>query len=117
LDIDAESKYHQAAELQKLQEKLAAVGLCTKPYQSSNSGGWHLYLFLDNWEESSQVEQTLKSWLKWQGYSIECGQLEVFPSGNALRLPLQPGFGCPSSTRQSQAGSPAGVRIRAVYGY
>jgi len=93
LDIDAGSKYHNAAELQKLQEKLAAVGLKGTPFQSSDSGGWHLYLFLDDWEDSSQVEQTLKSWLKAQGYKIECGQLEVFPSGNALRLPLQKGFG------------------------
>ena len=93
LDIDAGSKYHQAAELQKLQEKLAAVGLRAKPYQSSDSGGWHLYLSFDDWEDSGQIEQTLKSWLKAQRYSIECGQLEVFPSGNALRLPLQPGFG------------------------
>lgn len=93
LDIDVESKYHQADELQKLQEKLAAVGLSGTPYQSSDSGGWHLYLFFDDWEDSSQVEQTLKSWLKAEKYSIACGQLEVFPSGNALRLPLQQGFG------------------------
>jgi hypothetical protein len=93
LDIDIGSSYHQAAELQKLQATLAAVGLSAKPYQSSHSGGWHVYLGFDDWEDSSQVEQTLKSWLKAQGYKIECGQLEVFPSGNALRLPLQKGFG------------------------
>lgn len=93
LDIDAGSNYHQAAELLELAEKLAAVGLSAKPYQSSASGGWHVYLFFDDWQDCGQVEQTLKSWLKGQGYSIECGQLEVFPSGNALRLPLQKGFG------------------------
>jgi len=92
LDIDEESKYHNRAELAKLTGKLAAVGLSAKPYQSSDSGGWHVYLFFDDWSESSEVEQTLKTWLKAQGYSIESGQLEVFPSGNALRLPLQPGF-------------------------
>ena len=47
----------------------------------------------DDWEDSRQIEQTLKTWLKVQGYRIEGGQLEVFPSGNALRLPLQRGFG------------------------
>lgn len=71
----------------------AAVGLSGKPYQSSDSGGWHLYLFFDDWEESSQVKETIKSWLKSQSYIIECGQLELFPSGNALRLPLHKGFG------------------------
>lgn len=92
-DIDAESKYHNAAEIQKLQAEIAAVGLSAKSYQSSDSGGWHVYIAFDDWEDSNQVEQTLKSWLKARGYRIECGQLEVFPSGNALRLPLQKGFG------------------------
>ena len=92
LDVDAQSRYHCTAELVKLQEKLAAVGLMATPYRSSDSGGWHLYIYLDSWAESSEVEQTLKAWLKLQGYEIKSGTLEVFPSGNALRLPLQPGF-------------------------
>lgn len=92
-DIDAGSSYHQVAELQELQAKLAAVGLSAKPYQSSDSGGWHVYLPFDGWEDSSQVETLLKTWLKAEKYRIESGQLEVFPSGNALRLPLQKGFG------------------------
>lgn len=92
LDIDAESKYHNAAELQKLQVFLAAVGLYAITYRSSNSGGWHLYLTFNEWAESDEVNQTLKTWLKSLGYEIVSGQLEIFPSGNALRLPLQKGF-------------------------
>ena len=92
LDIDQGSKYHNVLELAKLQEKLAAVGLSAKPYQSSDSGGWHLYIFFDDWAECSEVENTVKAWLKCQGYEIKSGTLEIFPSGNALRLPLQPGF-------------------------
>lgn len=92
LDIDAQSKYHSAQELAKLQEKLAAVGLMAMPYRSSESGGWHLYIFFDDWAECSEVENTIKAWLKLQGYEIKSGTLEIFPSGNALRLPLQPGF-------------------------
>ena len=41
---------------------------------------------------TAEVEQTLKSWLRGRGYEIKSGTLEVFPSGNALRLPLQRGF-------------------------
>lgn len=93
LDIDTESKYHNAGELAELTEKLATVGLKAKPYQSSDSGGWHLYLFFEDWADSDEVSQTLKRWLKGLGYEIGSGKLEVFPSGNALRLPLQQGFG------------------------
>ncbi|PZM77184.1 MAG: hypothetical protein DKT66_28505 [Candidatus Melainabacteria bacterium] len=93
LDLDIGSRYHNETELQKLQAHLAAVGLYGIPYQSSDSGGWHLYLPFEEWAESDEVNQTLKTWLKTLGYEIASGQLEIFPSGNALRLPLQKGFG------------------------
>ena len=68
LDIDQESKYHDPAELVELAGKLAAVGLTVTPYQSSDSGGWHLYLFFDDWARSGDVSQTIKTWLKLEGY-------------------------------------------------
>ncbi len=92
LDVDAQSKYHSAQELVKLQQKLAAVGLTATPYRSSESGGWHLYIFFNDWAECSEVENNIKAWLKAHAYEIKSGTLEIFPSGNALRLPLQPGF-------------------------
>ncbi len=61
LDVDAQSKYHNAQELAKLQQKLAAVGLTATPYRSSDSGGWHLYIFFDDWAECSEVENTIKA--------------------------------------------------------
>lgn len=93
LDIDKNSKYHNAQELQRLSRNLAAIGLSSSVlFQSSNSSGWHLYLpFIDE-APSKEVEQALKAYLKSLRYDIRCGQLEVFPSGNGLRLPLQPGF-------------------------
>ncbi|MBX9725439.1 MAG: hypothetical protein K2X81_28840 [Candidatus Obscuribacterales bacterium] len=91
LDIDAGSKYHNAQALQKLQEKLAAVGLIGTLYRSSESGGWHLYLFMDDWVCSEDIHDTLKAWLTWQGYEIRNGTLELFPCNNGLRLPLQAG--------------------------
>jgi len=92
-DIDPGSRYQTAQELQKLTSLLAAVGLTAKPYQSSSRGGWHLYLFFDDWADSDEVKNTLKAWLKAHGYQIQGGTLEVFPSGNGLRFPLQHGFG------------------------
>jgi len=92
LDLDISSKYHNATELKKLQAQITAVGLYAISYQSSDSGGWHLYLPFSDWVESDEVNQTLKAWLKSIGYEIISGQLEIFPSGNALRLPLQKGF-------------------------
>ncbi|MFX7969153.1 hypothetical protein ABTK45_19870, partial [Acinetobacter baumannii] len=71
LDIDAGSKYHSVQELAKLREKLAAVGLTATPYRSSESGGWHLYIFLDDWANSDEVENSLKAWLKFHGYEIK----------------------------------------------
>ena len=92
IDIDIDSRYHNAQELTKLVYKFASVGLILTPYQSSSSGGWHLYYFLDDWAPSAEIEQTIKEWLKVLGYVLQSGTLEVFPSGNALRLPLQQGF-------------------------
>jgi len=93
LDIDSGSKYHNGQELAKLRWKFAAVGLKLVPYQSSESGGWHLYLFFSDYVLSGEVERSIKSYLKANSYEIACGTLEVFPSKQGLRLPLQKGFG------------------------
>jgi hypothetical protein len=93
LDIDKDSKYHNAQELQRLRRNLAAVGLSGNMlFQSSESTGWHLYISFFDPAPSKELEQALKAWLKKLGYDIRGGQLEVFPSGNGLRLPLQRGF-------------------------
>ncbi len=93
LDLDAGSNYHTAQELKQLRQRLASIGLSGNVvFQSSYSGGWHLYVPFNNPVSSKEVEQALKAWLKCQGYDIRGGQLEVFPCGNGLRLPLQPGF-------------------------
>lgn len=91
-DIDQGSPYHRADELTKLQERLSAVGLRVTLYRSSERGGWHAYLFLDDWTDSNELRETLKKWLHAHGYEIRNGVLEIFPSGMGLRLPLQPGF-------------------------
>lgn len=93
LDIDTDSKYHSVQELQRLREDLAAVSLSRNViFQSSDSKGWHLYIPFFALSPSKEVEQALKAYLKRLGYDIRGGQLEIFPSGNGLRLPLQRGF-------------------------
>ncbi|MGH2505919.1 MAG: hypothetical protein ACRDHZ_00635, partial [Ktedonobacteraceae bacterium] len=77
MDIDKDSKYRSDLELQKLQEKLAAVGLIGKLYRSSESGGWHLYIFFADWARSAEVNETLGRWLRASGYAIRGGVLEV----------------------------------------
>ncbi len=93
IDIDKGSRYHNKEALTKLLQSFSLLGLELVPYQSSESGGWHLYFFFSSFVLSQEVESSIKRWLKVQGYELAGGTLEVFPSGNALRLPLQKGFG------------------------
>lgn len=93
LDIDKNSPYHNLKELSQILHVLAQVGLRdTKLYRSSMSNGWHLYIPISNDALSLEVSNLLKSYLKASGYSIKSGELEIFPSRNGLRLPLQHGF-------------------------
>jgi hypothetical protein len=90
LDIDADSKYHNELSLLRLRQVLACIGLNTgKLYQSSDSEGWHLYLFFDQWENSQDVKKLIKTWLLANAFEVRTGQLEIFPSNNGLRFPLQ----------------------------
>ncbi len=93
LDIDFGSKYHTQEGLKEITADFAAVGITLLPYQSSESGGWHLYFYFDSAVLSNEVETIIKNYLRHRRYEIKSGTLEVFPSRNALRLPLQKGFG------------------------
>lgn len=93
LDIDETSQYHNELGLARLRHLLASVGLHSpQNFQSSDSGGWHLYLSFSSWVESNALHNALKQWLTAEGLEIKQGQLELFPSNNGLRLPLQRGF-------------------------
>jgi hypothetical protein len=102
LDIDARSKYHSVKEVDKIRNLLAAAGISrTVPYQSSSSGGWHLYIFFDQSISSRDLNKQLTLFLQLNNFSVQKGQLEVFPNpgeraaslGLGLRVPLQPGWG------------------------
>jgi hypothetical protein len=104
LDIDAGSKYHNVKQLGVIVDTLAKAGIQeTSLYRSSESGGWHLYLFFDEPISSRDLRAQLVQLLRLSGFEIAKGTLEVFPApgegsransslGNGLRLPLQPGF-------------------------
>ncbi len=93
LDVDSESQYHNQIGLARLKHLLSSVGLLKSVlYQSSASGGWHIYVFFSESVDRLIVESVLKPWLIAEGIEVRKGQLELFPSNNGLRLPLQRGF-------------------------
>ena len=75
LDIDAGSPYSNAYALLGLRKNLAIAGLAPIVYQSSENGGWHLYIFFNAEEESEELQHLLKQWLKLTGYEIKQGVL------------------------------------------
>lgn len=93
LDIDKDSQYHNVHELQVLKKHLHDVGLHElRLYRSSVSEGWHLYIPFSEEVPSKDLESLMKKFMKSRDYKIISGQLEIFPSNNGLRLPLQEGF-------------------------
>lgn len=69
-----------------------------KVYRSSESGGWHIYLFFDAPISSRDLYKQLSQLFKLHDFEVAKGTLEIFPHpgnkslGQGLRLPLQPGF-------------------------
>lgn len=93
LNINAESNYHNQLTLWQLQNSLAQKGVHKiRIYQSSESGGWHVYIFWNDWVSSTRSAAVISAVLMSAGFQIEPEVLEVFPSKKALRLPLQTGF-------------------------
>ena len=99
LDIDANSKHHNQAELDRLLSVLADAGLNhSSLYRSSYSGGWHLYIFFEQAVNSAVLRKQLVKLLSAHDFDIAKGVLEIFPHpgkaslGMGLRLPLQPGW-------------------------
>ena len=98
LDVDSGSPYHNPAGLRRLRLHLRRVGLDPILYRSSQSGGWHLYLPFLSLVDSQEVRRHLAAYLRASGFALRAGTLELFPSGNGLRMPLQAGWGWLSPT-------------------
>ncbi len=99
IDIDKGSKYHNLAGIKKLCSVLEKAGIQeTNLYQSSESGGWHLYIFFDAPVSSKDLRNQLFQLFRMHDFEITKGTLEIFPHpgektlGQGLRLPLQRGF-------------------------
>ncbi|MDX2105619.1 MAG: hypothetical protein SFY67_04375 [Candidatus Melainabacteria bacterium] len=104
IDIDAGSKYHNASSLKKICSLLEKAGILeTNLYRSSESGGWHLYIFFDAPISSKDLRNQLFQLFRLHEFEIAKGTLEIFPHpgdgregsrslGQGLRLPLQRGF-------------------------
>lgn len=100
IDIDSSSQYHNKAGLKRLLAVLEAAGLPNAvPYQSSDSGGWHVYIFFAEPVSSRKIRDYLRKLLVLKGFTIKQGTMEIFPDpgyfgvlGQGLRLPLQPGW-------------------------
>lgn len=100
LDIDAGSKYHSLKEFNRIRSVLSQAGIQNLvPYRSSDSGGWHIYIFFNSAISCRDLNKQLTLLLQSHDFEVQRGQLEIFPNpgqsaslGFALRLPMQPGW-------------------------
>ncbi len=100
LDIDKNSPYNNQTDLKGILVILEEAGIldvCL--YRSSNSGGWHLYIFFESPVPTGKLRAAMIATLTAANYQIRQGWLEIFPNrgsfhsqGVGLRLPLQPGW-------------------------
>lgn len=108
LDIDKKSAHLKASAIAEIKEALETVGIVrTVDIRSSYSGGIHIYCPLPEPVNTFNLAVAVRSCLEAHGFTIEEGQLEVFPNTKAFgrswlnefveyqghRLPLQPGSG------------------------
>ncbi|QLE59872.1 hypothetical protein [Nostoc sp. TCL26-01] len=106
IDLDRKSQLHPSNSRIKYQQLLASleeIGLCRPiPIQSSDSGGLHIYYFLEEKQHSYTLACAIQQTLEAAGFKIKGGELEIFPNCkvyskgnpsnfNAHRLPLQTG--------------------------
>ncbi|RTL37347.1 MAG: hypothetical protein EKK48_24030 [Candidatus Melainabacteria bacterium] len=99
LDIDNGSPYHNEAGFSKISALLQKAGIeGFNLYRSSDSGGWHIYIFFDAPVSSRDLYKQLYKLFSLHDFEVAKGKLELFPNpgdkslGQGLRLPLQPGF-------------------------
>ena len=79
IDIDAGSKYHNASSLKKICSLLEKAGILeTNLYRSSESGGWHLYIFFDAPISSKDLRNQLFQLFRLHEFEIAKGRSRYF---------------------------------------
>ena len=103
LDLDAASPYRTIATFAALETAARARGLRLTLCRSSLSGGWHVYLWADDFVASADMHALLHRIAEEAGITrFENGVCEVYPdpqhARQAFRLPCQAGFAWLSPT-------------------
>lgn len=103
LDLDAASPYRTLATFAALETAASARGLRLTLCRSSLSGGWHVYLWADDFVASADMHTLLRRTAEEAGIArFENGVCEVYPdpqhARQAFRLPCQAGFAWLSPT-------------------
>ena len=80
LDIDVYDLDHAA-----LNKKIVSLGLPLH-HCRSKSGGAHLYLFLEDWEQASLVRgrYCLRCLLRWASLDVRCSRSKILSSKNVV---------------------------------
>ena len=100
IDIDAGSQYDSHSQMMSIEAALSKVGINqVNWYKSSGSEGWHGYIPFNQVMGTWDVAVVLTQVLTTKGFTIDKGQLELFPNTKSWgskyhshRLPLQAGF-------------------------
>ncbi|MUG96986.1 hypothetical protein F7734_33475 [Scytonema sp. UIC 10036] len=103
IDLDTGGDYHNLESVKKIKAALENIGIVdVVPSQSSESGGYHLVLPLEEPVHSFGLACALQQTLTDAGFQVRQGHLEIFPNVkaycpdrptdfNAIRVPLQAG--------------------------
>lgn len=105
IDLDATSPYHTLRTVAALFTAAQAHNLRPTLCRSSESGGWHVYLWAQDFVASASMHATLRAIAESAGIDrFENGVCEIYPDPNhakqAFRLPAQAGFAWLSSAPQ-----------------
>ena len=106
IDVDAPiqdkrqgSRYHPSNSLEEWSRLIMLVkdriGENIITVRSSESGGYHIYIFFDQWINSDRIAHRVKNILAQEGIYLAKGQIEIFPNiresddsqFNGIRLP------------------------------
>jgi hypothetical protein len=90
LSIPAGSRYHSCESVSEIRTAFAKHSIQISHYQLDDV--WYLYIFLSDWAPTTTAASCLRDWCIRKNLEVTSGQLEIYSAGNALPIPIQPGF-------------------------